>query len=249
MEPSVDLMTSGDASEEVVKNDIKSKETVDELSELERTKILLEEKFRAEVRRNLESERLPSSSKTFTFLNSALGLWVLSAIFVTCGGGIWNHWQTERDKDAAQRLVAKEHETTEQAEIEKLDLEISYRFSQTIIHLASLTDGSPSQATPPEKVSAVVEALQDFGRTPEIGLYAEYSKFTTLALIAEERRHLSQELRRDLDPRLGKLAGMVLERSPRDARTLAAALLEQMLPRWKEGWWFYTDCSPQNPFC
>ena len=87
-----------------------------------------EEIFRLEVRSQLEAASRRPRSPLLTFLNSSLGIWLLSTIVV--GSVSWNYsWWTERRAREGQRREL----------IRKLDLEISNRIETLRQLLNSLT--------------------------------------------------------------------------------------------------------------
>jgi len=87
-----------------------------------------EEIFRLEVRSQLEAASRRPRSRLLTFLNSSLGIWLLSTIVV--GSVSWNYsWWTERRAREGQRREL----------IRKLDLEISNRIETLRQLLNSLT--------------------------------------------------------------------------------------------------------------
>jgi hypothetical protein len=78
------------------------------LSEESIERIVAEETLRLEVRERLSKrEADESSSKLVKFLNSALGLFLLSTIFITGFGGLFTYW-TQRTKDIRAEQESKE---------------------------------------------------------------------------------------------------------------------------------------------
>src|SRR5947208_11891473 len=100
------------------------------LTEEDKERIRFEEIYRLEVRRQLEAQTsTPARKIKFTqFLNTALGLWLLSAIFISGFSGILT-LVLQRISVSKAQLHAIEH----------LDTEISYRFSQVLQRLFTLS--------------------------------------------------------------------------------------------------------------
>src|SRR5215831_14500668 len=69
----------------------------------------------------------------WTFLNSSLGLWLLSAVFITGAGTLYTAWKTSFDQKKQRRETA-----------DRLDFEIGYRFSQVAVRFCQLLEDSNS---------------------------------------------------------------------------------------------------------
>src|SRR5215470_15604536 len=94
----------------------------DELSTGDRTRILLEERYRHEVVQQLDAEKKDNGRKRFVqFLNSAFGLWLLSVVLVTGLGSAYTTWKDYREQNRLRT-----------AKVEQLDLEIAYRISRVL---------------------------------------------------------------------------------------------------------------------
>lgn len=215
------------------------------LSDDEKNRIRLEETFRHECRNQLATARR-DSSRTWTFLNSALGLWLLSAIFISGAGSLITHWQQQH----AEQLQVNDA-------IGKLDLEISYRFSQVLLRLYELTDQNNPRASLLAKHSAsdvqvVLQLLRESPSKTIPPLYPEYERFGIPSLIAELRRHTyDQRLREMLEGRLADITGRRAEYGNlSDVNDRAGTIIEDlMLSRWKNGAFHFTDCTKAAPFC
>lgn len=98
------------------------------LTEGERSRIRMEEIYRFEVRHSLREK--PSRStrdRIWNFLNTGVGLWLLSTVAVGLITAAYGAWSTHNDKkELAQRSAAK------------LDLEIGNRIERLSFHLALL---------------------------------------------------------------------------------------------------------------
>lgn len=87
------------------------------LSEEEKNRIRLEEIFREEVRSSLNNSKPKTfQQKTLAFLNSALGIWLLSSVALSLVS-----WSYSRLSESV------EEERENKATIQKLDIEISAR--------------------------------------------------------------------------------------------------------------------------
>ena len=87
------------------------------LNENEKERIRLEEIYRDEVRQSLKEKKEQSIWKSvISFLNTGLGLWLLSFFIVTIGGKIITRWIARLKEQTETRTL-----------IRKLDTEISYR--------------------------------------------------------------------------------------------------------------------------
>src|SRR5205085_6480327 len=96
------------------------------LTDLEKEKIRLEETYRNEVKEVLQEKNIkkPFFDKVISFLNTSLGLWLLSAIFVSGGVKLYEDYKANsEDKKKTNEAIAK------------LDLEISYRYSRILVNL------------------------------------------------------------------------------------------------------------------
>jgi hypothetical protein len=61
------------------------------------------------------------------FLNSSFALWLLSAVFITGIGSAFTQWQAQTAEDRKNK-----------EQIERIDLEISYRFSELLLQIDDL---------------------------------------------------------------------------------------------------------------
>ena len=236
----------------------------------DKSRIRLEEQFRLEIRRQFE-EGSRHPSQLWTFLNSTFGLWLMSAILVTWAGTIYTQSQNKR-AEVEKRQEAEKAEAQRNKElVERLDLEIAYRFSQFQIHLDSLvTHPSGVAGTPKGKtltlrqpyfpfrpgkgekdVREAIDSLSQPAQRNYPALYQEFSNLSTLALMAELRRHVPSPERGQLDQVIADLSGVYIFLDVRKARTndvyaVGNAIFDGLLlPRWKEGRFYYSDC----PFC
>jgi hypothetical protein len=216
------------------------------LAKSEKVKIRLEEAYRLEVRNQLQKANQEKRSPAWTFLNSSFGLWLLSAVFITLAGSIYTNYQNSR----AESLKNEEM-------IERLDLEISYRYSQVLIQLYNLTDRNPNGQLVLMKHGAgdvvnVIELLNQQPSGSSASLYSEFSNMSIPALIAELRRHLHDENERSkIDKVLAAVTGGVFDDIElSNVQLVAGRILERMmLQRWKKGYFYFIDCPIPTPFC
>lgn len=89
----------------------------DDVSEGKKQLIRLEEMYRARVRNRLRPKAAPFRATVWAFVNSSFALWLFSALFITAAGSGYNAWTAHRNQERARV-----------ATIERLDMELSYRF-------------------------------------------------------------------------------------------------------------------------
>ncbi len=239
------------------------------LSEDEVQRIKQEEKLRSDIRAALspaKSTGLPD--KLWDGLNSAFGLWFLTAFFVTGIGSVASKWyerarETEQKHEAQLTEERRRREANDVAErqrkdiYERLTLEISYRYSSA---LAGLRDAAQRHGEAKNKAahSAISYAIQPLTRhtsSSQPPLFKEYEAYSGLALIAELRRHTGQGEANMLKGTLARTGALLNQISYNktgtefSARTAAVALVDRMRnSKWDNGF-AYTDCRSDNPFC
>jgi hypothetical protein len=128
------------------------------LTKEEKQQIHLEEAYRQEVRNQLQRNepKRSSSERVLAFLNSALGLWLLSTLVLSFGSFLYTRWEKRRD-DARQTLEKQRDDARRNLEkqeiaqrennllIRRLDTEISSRlnyFASAINHASKVGDKS-----------------------------------------------------------------------------------------------------------
>ncbi|WBX98949.1 hypothetical protein [Chryseobacterium gambrini] len=221
------------------------------LTDLEKQKIHLEESYRKEIKELLNpKEQKSPRSKIISFLNSGLGLWLLSAIFISGGIKLYEDYK------------AKQTELTKQKEsICKLDNEIGYRYSKFLVRLFELTDKNPDSVSLSKKynstdVKKLALSLNSTKNLSQDFLYSEYSNYNLLALIAEEKRTL-EKLKinsTEVDQVISHLTGLevfyeVQKVNFNDIQKLAISVEEILiLPRWKDNGFYFLDGNETNPF-
>jgi len=222
------------------------------LTDLEKEKIRLEETYRDEVKKIFEKKEPKKSfgSAIFSFFNSALGLWLLSAIFITGGLKIYEDYK-ENAKDIKENKEV----------IDKLNLEISYRYSRLLVNLYELTDKNLDQEKMSkdhntEEVKKLALSLNN--PTNSIGsyLYPEYATWSLLTLLAELKRHFFHLKKEDrqLDQVIHHITGIevffeVKKVDFSDIRKIAGYIQDELiLPRWKNNGFYFLDGSSNSPF-
>lgn len=228
------------------------------LSEPEKDMIRLEELYRIEIRKQLE-EKSQKKSRVWMFLNSSLGLWLLSAIVITWAGTLYTQSQNRQADTLRKQEVEREALSKNSELIDRLDLEIGYRFSQFQIQLANLVDTDdydrrPLPFRPGLGEKEVKEAIDSLSQPPKgtlPPLYGEFSNMSTLALIAELRRHVPSTEKEELDQVIADLSGInillgVKKAQLSDLYGIATIVFTDLtLERWKKGHFYFSDC----PFC
>jgi hypothetical protein len=139
--------------------------------------------------------------------------------------------------------------------VERLDLEIGYRFSQVQLqfYLASLPNRPPS-----ERVALTRHGIDMLRQVPAVdyyALYPEYGRFGIPGIIAELRRHVEPAQQHEIDQLLAHLTGgpvfFEVRRVPIDDPIKVAGVVvsELVLRRWKDATdWYFLDASSDKPF-
>lgn len=211
------------------------------LTDAEKEHIRIEELYRREV----QTQIAPLSQGPFwSFLNSSFGLWLLSALFITGVGTTYTKYQQWRSAEDKVRET-----------IERLDLEIGYRFSQVQVRLYAVTQSQVSEQERRSQVLRIIESLPAPPGRDYQHLYPEYSTFGIPSLVAELRRQVREKRTPDeLDQVLAHLTGLKVFFEVRnvplsDPTRIAGAIIEDLvLPRWKSAEWYFLDGSRENPF-
>jgi hypothetical protein len=226
------------------------------LSESTRENIELQERYRLAVLEKiaLETERrVPEKSSFKTFTESAFGRFVLGSVLLplcVAGYSLYQSLEARAILEQKQNLEIKNY-------VERLDFEISYRYSKAMSRLQTL-NGSKIPAT----AAGIKLALQPLTASADIKtnppLYLEFNSLSGYALMAELRRNLL-EWKFSGNPQPGtvgyamtSLNGLeeTLDDKPQSANEVAASLTDIMNrpARWAKGF-HRTRCEPQHPFC
>ena len=233
-----------------------------EIEQKDRDRILLEERYRQEIRKQLAEPK--SDSRIKQFVNSAFGLWLFSAIFISGAGTLYQNWQKQVDEDKAKFQKKLDEGATNREAISKLDVEISYRLSSGLLELSSVEERIDAQhAGKTDQERALLAAQATFGilrslnskeRAIQDGLYPEFGSYTLATLLAELRRRLPESERADVETSLASLSSLVTRMhfkgqsaAPRQA---AEALFGTVIrKRWQGTAFHYIDCNKKTPFC
>jgi len=175
------------------------------------------------------------------FLNSSFALWLLSAVFITGVGSAFAQWQAQ---------VAEDRKNKEQ--IERIDLEISYRFAQLLVQLDDLRASKLGDGERAKEVARLYDGFREQSSSTIGFLYQDYKGWGVLALQAEERRLLSGAERDQVDNTIAALAmkkSLAEESRSSNLEEAGASLLGLMAPRWKTTRFAFVDCPVQKPFC
>ena len=222
------------------------------LTDIEKEKIRLEEIYRNEIKVCIEKK---GNKKSFwatlgSFLNSQFTLWLLGALIVTYGVKFYEDYKAEID----------DKKKTNEA-IGKLDLEIGYRYSQALVRLYKLSiDTLPkTKSIDSQKVQNIKTLALNLGKSKNdtsIFLYTEYSTWSLLALLAEEKR-LQSHLNKNTDKIfrvIGHVSGLEVFYEVRkidftNATEVARYIQDELLlSDWKGGGFYFLEGSKESPF-
>jgi hypothetical protein len=219
------------------------------LTEEQKEHIKLEEFYRREIQAALFNIPKGFKESLITFLNSAFGLWLLSAVILAGGVKLYKNQQE-----------ASEHTKMANQVLERLDLEISYRYARFLVGLYALSDHTDSARLSPkytaDDVRKVALNLKSSGNPNGEYFYPEYSKFGLLGLLAEEKRVLSQLNKKDelFDKVIRDLTGLEVfyEVNKADFGSVrsVAIIVEQrlLLKKWKDNDFYFFDGHDLDPF-
>jgi hypothetical protein len=204
-----------------------------------------EEMVRIEIRNQLVKST-EKNTGLWHFLNSTFGLWLLSAVFISGAGALFTLYQ--------QRTAVQQRERDT---IERLDFELGYRLSQTLVRLYDLTDRQNPRANikpgiAEREVKEVLAILHEPTAKTIAPLYAEFGDMGIPSMIAELMRHTNDaEERKKLAVTLSDVIGGKIERGNLlDINAKAGHIVGTMLlPRWRTNYFYFTDCSREAPFC
>lgn len=232
----------------------------DEIEKLKQ-QILLEERLRQEVKDSLSSPIKPS------FFNSNLGLWLLSAIFISGLGTYYNHWNQGQIKETIKLEQTLKKEDKNQEVIEKLDTEIGYRISKSltsfngISHYIKFDKYSKDKYKTPydfavEQSFQVLKQMASYPPKTFPPLYPEYKDSSLPMLISELHRKVKSENKSELQSVLSTLLDVSSHyefkgekgKSPQE---ITAKLINEnfLLERWKSQPFRYLNCKESEPLC
>jgi len=252
------MLTDGDRARIRLEEQYRAEIRTPLLTDKDKEQLRLEEQYRSEVRKQLEGKS-PPRSRVWLFLNSSFGLWLLSAILITWGGTLYTQSQNRRAEASKRQEIERAEKLKERELVQRLDLEIAYRFSQFQVHLTYLVSswGGKSKHLPfqPGKgekdVREIIDSLSRAAAVKYPPLYEEFGNLSTLALIAELRRHVPEKEQGDLDHVIADMSGIYIFLDVRkvkisDVYGVGNAVFDGMtLQRWREAHFYFSDC----PFC
>ena len=197
--------------------------------------------------------------RLWPLLNSSVGLWFLSSVVI---GGLGT-WYTKNQNDQAELLkkleLAQVDESKKRELIEKLDLEIGFRLSTSLLQLEELAQNikrcnSKTGNNPMCKAVEISIESIFLTRSPKPTMFPEFAPYSTLALVADLKRLAPVSEHEKLKQVIYDMSGMhamlrVGKVSLDNPKAVAGKILSKLvLSRWKQG--FYNlDCNEQAPFC
>ncbi|QBE65996.1 hypothetical protein [Pseudoduganella lutea] len=233
----------------------------------EQNRMKAEEIFRWEVRRKLDQSSDKGRKSITALLSTPLGLFLLSSVLLPVL--IWLHGlvsqaiQVERQRnDAREARVAR---------VERLDTEISYRYSKAMMYLQQGLLAVPQS----EKAQITLEkAMHQMTANPRVEevhvLYDDFDRSSGYALLSELRDHLvSAGIKSELITQSGTVRSVILKLSKLETdvqlqkvelkeaiQVLKATMnlppVEQCqevdVSRWHKGF-ARTDCSSKEVTC
>lgn len=207
------------------------------LSEEEKKRIEVVETYKFEVKDKLEYQKARKFGLgiVYSFFNSKFGLWVLSAIFVSGGVKVYDDYK-----------VKQENEKTRSEIIEKLDIEISYKFDRVLASLEKITE-KDSGVVLDQKFGSMEEArkfalgINMESEKEEFYLYEEFKNWSLLALIVEQNRQFKHLGIKDTEleeviRNLNELSKIFENRQVnfKDLKSIHEIIRDDLiLPRWK----------------
>ena len=174
------------------------------LTENQKEKIKLTETYRAEVMAEItkNKEKKLGYFRYLSYLDSKLVIWLISVIFATGGLKIYEDYKI--------KVIAN---YANQEAVDRLDLEISYKFSRLFTALDEIENEIEDESTSipydqRREVQNIVQHIAQFSGTGGEYLYQEYAHRSLLSLVVEQRRKLIQLNREvsSLDEVIAKLA-------------------------------------------
>jgi hypothetical protein len=160
------------------------------LSDEDRGRLRAEEIFRAEVQRSLCAPK-SQLQRLLAFLNSSLGLWILSALFITGLSTTYSAWSAKQ----------AERRRSEDA-IRRLDIEIAHRIESISI----IGDGVVTFTQLHSAKAALRGASEARPEVGELGdyrpIFIEFNGRSLFSLIWELQRTLPQSERVAVQPAL-----------------------------------------------
>jgi hypothetical protein len=152
------------------------------LTEAEKDRIRREEEFRREVRREFEGPT-PSSTalyKSWSFLNSGVGIWMLSTVAVSVFTFSFTQWQREQARRAEDETIAR-----------RLKAEIANHFYQ-LDSIADYVSSDAFASTPldPENYLQAFMGVMTGSPNHYIHIFPEYGQRSLTSLLYELEGHV-----------------------------------------------------------
>ena len=230
-----------------------------ELKQIDKERIILEERYRSEVRQQLTSaESKATKSSVITFLNSSFALWLLSALFVSGAGSLYTQWHTSHE-EKQKRDEQNKVDTKRLTELHRrMQLEIAHRLSGALIRLSDVAEtGNHHKIRSGHSANEVEQILEDLatGTGPKlVPLYPELANQSAVALAMELSDGSPESEQSTLKEAVSDLSGLTImmevEHSPAsDPFRVAVALQKRLEPLKFDSDFYFLDCGTIDPFC
>ena len=208
------------------------------LSEQEKERIKALETYRIETMEEILEKKTAKSTliKFLSVFDSKIGIWILSALFTWIGAKAYTDYQVKVQQDTKYEEI-----------VEKLDLEISHKFSRFFIAIDEVMSDidklSPDSL--PEKIAKVQNIALGLDKKSvfdQENLYPEYANRSMLSLLLEQKRALNKLGKTDTEldqviSHVSNLPGFFSEHKAAysDIDGIKALIKEKMmLPRWED---------------
>ena len=247
-----------------------------QLTDIERSKIELEELYRSEIRKRIDKSP-EGAARWWAFLNSSFALWLLSAIFISGLGALYTaaHNDQERERERLERVAERERESRDRQlgeqqarrqATERLDREISYRLSRALYELgltqeynasAKLAGKNPkySVTARQKRLRTSLSVLTSVATIDKPPLYADYATYSLAALMTELRKNVATVAeQQQLDRVLRELSDLSFEVSKGEVSVdeteeYANRVFQRiLLPRWKNSGFVFVGCNAEDFF-
>jgi hypothetical protein len=154
------------------------------LSSEDQARVHAEEIYRAEIREEIaaarQSKNVTRGARVWSFINSSLGIWVLTTLVVGSGSWAFSVW-----RDA--RVAKRENVRT----IQKLDIEITTRIDQFASSVNGLVSGHAYE-------TALAALENPVGNPYAASAYPEFRERGLTSLIRELQERSPQQKRKEL---------------------------------------------------
>jgi hypothetical protein len=182
----------------------------------------------------------------------------------TVEDGLYTKYQEEATKERARQQESSNKERDRLQNIEKLDFEISYRYSTILQQLFDIKEGRFDKSHIEglqERGLLMLQTISNLRTAPGKSLYVEYSNFSMFALYAELYRNVVEKEKEDFKDTVAAISLNPFEKVDlNDAVAVATAIQRGLIDkRWRRNTYFgYLDCDwrepkpgelPYDPFC